>query len=496
MGPSGGAALPRAVILCALALVLVLAAPARVTAEDPPAARERAWGAGKNELNYLIPALEVGGFVFAMNQFNRHFVDSHDYDTDGHTFWRNLNSSVVIDRDPFSINQIGHPYQGSIYYGFARSAGLNYWESLLYTLAGSFLWETYGETTRPSLNDHIMTGIGGSFVGEALFRMSSLLLEGGGERPGFWRELGAALISPPTGFNRLVFGDRFAAIFPSRDPAVYIRFRLGATLTTSAVNEGLGGQVDVKDAEGLAEYNMSYGLPGKPGYRYQRPFDFFTFDLLVVPNASSVSNAIENASIRGLLIGTGYDAGDSGRGLWGLFGSYDYLSPQLFRVSTAALSLGTVAQWWLSRVVALQGTALGGVGFGAAGTVADRAERDYHFGVVPQLVLGSRLILGDRAMLEVLGRGFFVAAGSGREGGVSTSNIGGEIIGRVNAGFSVRVWGPHALGIQYAVSTRDARQTGLPDRHQRIDTLSLTYNFLGRTRFGAVEWRGDEGGRR
>jgi hypothetical protein len=146
-------------------------------------------------------------------------------------------------------------------------------------------------------------------------------------------------------------------------------------------------------------------------------------------------------------------------------------------------------------VVALQGTALGGVGFGAAGTVADREERDYHFGVVPQVVLGSRLIFGDRAMLEVAGRGFFVAAGSGQEGGVSTSNIGGEIIGRVNAGFSVRVWGPHALGIQYSLSTRDARQSGVDDRHQKIETLSLTYNFLGRSRFGAVEWRGDEGGR-
>ena len=493
MWPSGGTARQRAVILCAIAIIL--AAPACAAAEDPPAARERAWGTGKNYLNYLIPALEVGGFVFAMNQFNRHFVDSDEYDTDGHTFWRNVTSSQVIDKDPFSINQIGHPYQGSIYYGFARSAGLSYWESLFYTLFGSFLWETYGETTRPSLNDHITTGIGGSFVGEALFRMASLLLEGGGENPGFWRELGAALISPPTGFNRLAFGDRFDPIFPSRDPAIYLRVRLGATLTTSVENEGLGGQ-EVNDVEGLAEYNLSYGLPGKPGYRYRRPFDFFTFDLLVVPNASSVSNAIENASIRGLLVGTDYSVGNSARGLWGLFGSYDYLSPQIFRVSTTALSLGTVAQWWLSRVVALQGTALGGVGFGAAGTVADRAERDYHFGVVPQVVLGSRLIFGDRAMLEVLGRGFFVAAGSGREGGVSTSNIGGEIIGRVNAGFSVRIWGPHALGIQYAVSTRDAHQSGLTDRHQRIDTLSLTYNFLGRTRFGAVEWRGDEGGRR
>ena len=182
--------------------------------------------------------------------------------------------------------------------------------------------------------------------------------------------------------------------------------------------------------------------------------------------------------------------GHGARGLWGLFGSYDYLSPQIFRVSTTALSLGTVVQWWLSRVVAFQGTALGGVGFGAAGTVADRAERDYHFGVVPQVVLGSRLIFGDRAMLEVLGRGFFVAAGSGREGGVSTSNIGGEIIGRVNAGFSVRIWGPHALGIQYAVSTRDAHQSGLPTAISgSIPSASPTTSWDAP---GSARWSGAE----
>jgi len=77
---------------------------------------------------------------------------------------------------------------------------------------------------------------------------------------------------------------------------------------------------------------------------------------------------------------------------------------------------------------------------------------------------------------------------------VSTSNIGGEVISRASAGLVVRLWGPHALGVQYALSTRDAHQSGLPDRHQRIDTISLTYNFLGRTRFGAVEWRGTRAG--
>ena len=43
---------------------------------------------------------------------------------------------------------------------------------------GSFLWETAGETTPPSINDYVTTTIGGSFVGESLFRMASLLLEG------------------------------------------------------------------------------------------------------------------------------------------------------------------------------------------------------------------------------------------------------------------------------------------------------------------------------
>src|SRR6266511_2308159 len=222
------------------------------------------------------PALEIGGFIFGLNQFNRHVIDRKVYGTDEHNVWKNLTSPQVIDRDPFSVNQLGHPYQGSIYYGFARSAGLEYWESLLYTLAGSRLWETFVETTPPSLNDHIASGIGGTFVGEPLFRMASLLLERGGDSPGFWRELGAAVLSPSTGFNRLVFGDRFDAVFPSRDPAVFVRLRIGATLTTSVTNEGLAN--DVKRQEGSADYSMTYGLPGKPGYRYTRPFDYFHFE--------------------------------------------------------------------------------------------------------------------------------------------------------------------------------------------------------------------------
>ncbi len=467
-------------LIVALVLAMSRAGAAEEMTNEKPASAS----------NYLIPAGEIAAFIFGLNQVDRHVLSSRDYDSDGGTAWRNLRTAPIFDNDPFGVNQIGHPYQGSIYYGFARSAGLSYWESLLYTIGGSFLWETAGERLAPSINDHVATGIGGTFVGEAGFRMASLLLEGGGGTPGFWRELGAALISPSTGFNRLAFGDRFAPVFPSNDPEVFLRLRLGATLTGKVDNAGLSN--DVRRQEGSLDYSITYGLPGKPGYRYTRPFDYFHFEFTAVPNASTVGNALENVSIRGLLLGAKYEAGGDSRGVWGLFGGYDYLSPQIFRVATTHFLLGTVNQWWLSRSVALQTTALAGLGFGAAGTVGDKEERDYHYGLIPHALLGLRLIFGERAMLEATGREYFVAGTDTGVGGVGTRTFGHENIARGSVGLTVRVYGPHAIGLQYLATTRDARFPDRRDRHQSVETVSLSYNFIGHTRFGAVEWRPDE----
>ena len=163
---------------------------------------------------------------------------------------------------------------------------------------------------------------------------------------------------------------------------------------------------------------MAYGLPGKPGYSYTRPFDYFNFQF-----TASTANTFENIMTRGLLLGSAYAAGDSYRGVWGLYGSYDYISPQVFRVSSTALYLGTTAQWWLSRAVALQGTALGGVGYGAAGIIHSSGERDYHYGATPQGLLALRLLLGDMAKLNVTSASIMSAAlGPPRTGGGRTSS--------------------------------------------------------------------------
>jgi hypothetical protein len=66
---------------------------------------------------------------------------------------------------------------------------------------------------------------------------------------------------------------------------------------------------------------------------------------------------------------------------------------------------------------------------------------------------------------------------------------GRENIDRLNMGFTVRIYGRHALGIQYTTSLRDAQYPDRTDSHQTVGTVSLVYTLLGKPGFGAVEWR-------
>lgn len=426
----------------------------------------------KARKSYWIPAAEIIGFGVLLNAINRNFSD--DYNTSSSSIEDNLDSGWNTDSDSFTTNQLGHPYQGSMYHGFARSAGLNFWESLGYTVAGSAAWEIAGETTPPSLNDQIATGFGGSFLGEALFRMSNLVLEKA-NMPSFWREVSATLISPPTGINRLAFGDRFDLIFPSRDPAYYGRLSLGVSTITESKS---GTSANVTQNEGIVDFSLDYGLPGKPGYNYNHPFDLFAFKV-----TASTANGFENLMTRGLLVGADYEAGKNYRGVWGLYGSFDYIEPQIYRVSTTALSLGTTAQWWLSNAIALQGSVLGGVGYAAVGSVNGATENDYSYGVAPQALIALRVIFGDRVALDTTTRGYFVKDVSGED------KAGHDNIIRTDVAFTVRVHRQHAVSVRYLLNRRDTSSPDFGDRSQSNATVGLFYTFLGNDGFGAVEWR-------
>ena len=424
------------------------------------------WG---TEKSYLIPALEIVGFDVLLNLFDRAYFGCCDYDVDLSSIKRNLHRGWNEDRDEFTVNQLGHPYQGSMYHGFARASGLNYWQGLAYTFVGSIFWEIAGETTRPSKNDQISTGIGGTFLGEALFRISNFWLEQGtGSR--FWREIVAAAISPPVGFNRLAFDQRFADIFPSKNPEYYSRMHLGVVSATQDRHESSG---EIDRYEGIVDMALDYGLPGKSGYTYDRPFDYFSFQA-----AASTAIGFESVSTHGLLFGTGYDIGNHYRGIWGLYGGYSYMAPQIFRLASTALSLGTTGEWRVSDSLALQGTGLLGVGYASVSDIAGISnERDNHYGVAPQALLSLRLILGERASIDLTAREFFVAD-------VSGSGVRHDNVVRADASLTWRIHREHAVSIRYQLSRRDFDVRDLGNRIQDRGTVGIFYTLLGRNRFG------------
>jgi hypothetical protein len=477
------------------ALVAALSAQS-VSAQTGPASHDTLrtaqavnTGSGKS---ITLPIVETTSFLVLLNVYDRYAYanEMQDgkkvYSSTFATTWDHLSDQTwVHDRDPFNVNQFAHPYQGATMYGLARSSGHSFWTSLIHANVGSFMWKMAGETDPPSINDMITTGQAGSLLGEALYRMADLVLKNDpGPHPDARHEISAALLSPPGGVNRRIFGDRFKAELPDKAPATIWQARFGATL--DALAHDYSAPTTLLRHDATFEYAMSYGLPGQPGYDYTRPLDYFDFEISALANAK---NPIENVMLRGLLIGRKTAESGNSRGMWGLYGTYDYISPYLFRVSSTAVSLGTTRQNWIAPGLAVQSSLLGGVGYGAAGsttvipsTPTNAAIRDYHFGVTPQALAALRLIAAGRAMIDLTAREYYVS------GVGSDDTHGSETIFRGSAGVTLRIYGNQALGAQYVASTRNAKYGKLPDNKLSEGTVTIAYSLLGANRFNAVKW--------
>lgn len=459
---------------CCRALCLALLASSALAARSAPA-ETPADPPAEPDHDLAIPAAEIVVFDFLLNRYNHRFSGTRDYDVGIGSIRRNLHHAWVTDNDPFSVNQFAHPYQGSLYHGAARSTGLGYWTAAGYTFLGSLGWEIAGEQTPPARNDQIASGIAGSFLGEPLFRMARLVLKRQGPGSDLWRPWAAAAISPPVGLNRALFGDRFDTAFDDHDPVYYGRLRLGANRIAQS-EVGTTTRLPRHDAE--IDAALDYGLPGQPGYTYHRPFDYFSFQLV----GSSVQG-VQTLSSRGLLLGTDYAWGDHYRGLWGVYGSYDYFAPQLFNVSATALSIGTTAQWWAAREVALQGTLLAGIGYAGASTQRGLPDdRDYHYGMAPRVSAALRAIVGSRVSLDVSAQQYYL-------GHIANRSAGRDDFTRADAALTWRLVGHHAVGVKYVWWHRSAAYPVLGDRSQTLGTVGVYYTLLGLDTLGTVDWR-------
>ena len=147
------------------------------------------------------PLLAVGQTLFInlfVNRFDAWALREDWAINAGAQSWsRNIRLGWEWDENNFTTNLFAHPYHGSLYFNAGRANGLDYWESATLALLGSWTWEYFGESNRPSLNDFVMTSIGGFALGEMFHRVSATIRDNrAAGRARLWREIAAPAVRP------------------------------------------------------------------------------------------------------------------------------------------------------------------------------------------------------------------------------------------------------------------------------------------------------------
>src|SRR3569623_296965 len=199
-------------------------APTAFAANEPKPVLN--WGEG-NGKSYFVPIYEIVGFEFALNRFNHYFIDDEVYASPSANLRKNLHGRWVVDNDKFSTNQFLHPYQGAVYQGLARSAGLGFWESFACPMVGGLLWEEAGEGASPAVSEQGAGGYGGGGVNHG-----SGAAEAGPAGDG-QRDYHNGITPQQLVALRLIFGDRGSLDTTVRD---YYISHVAATESTGTEN--------------------------------------------------------------------------------------------------------------------------------------------------------------------------------------------------------------------------------------------------------------------
>jgi len=195
--------------LCAQSEDLESPAAEKINAvEETGSAREErksplkvVFSSSANGWDYARAVLETAGVNLAVHSFSSIVNQSSWANVSLETMKKNLtNPWRLWDDNTFFMNQMAHPYFGSLYFTSGRSNGLNFLASSILAAGGSFMWETFLEASAPSLPDFVTTTTAGMVTGEALYRLS---MEASQISPVFlW------LLSPMCGVTSILRGGR------------------------------------------------------------------------------------------------------------------------------------------------------------------------------------------------------------------------------------------------------------------------------------------------
>ncbi len=354
--------------------------------------------------NFWMAAGEVFGVNVGMWLIER-YIQEDPWSFISPDSWKaNLKTGLVYDHhDDFPTNQTLHPFNGAIYYNSARTNGFNFWESTLFTAAGSLMWEFFGETEAASLNDVLTTSLGGAVSGEVFYRLSAMLLDNtasGASR--LFREIGAAVLNPPGLFNRHVRGE-LTKDFPNPDDRMPAAFSAEVYAGYQRLNDGPPSVV-VSPNQGLLGVFIRYGDPFSGAN--VKPFDSFEALLEIYPSSKITGSRWME---RGLLASWGISSSAAAEHRLGLFMGYEYTNNQSQIVSAQTFSVDLLSRFPMSRGLELR-TEIIGVGFPVIALQANdmpyefsSAGRPYDYGVGGGVRSLARL---DRAGLDLLWIGY------------------------------------------------------------------------------------------
>lgn len=113
------------------------------------------------------------GVLYAMPESLTGWDRSVSIDEMPERWWRNVRKGPIWDNDHWFFNYASHPYCGGVYFVMARKSGYNQWDAFVYTfIMSTFFWEygieSFAEV--PSIQDLIVTPVGGWIYGEWAFR--------------------------------------------------------------------------------------------------------------------------------------------------------------------------------------------------------------------------------------------------------------------------------------------------------------------------------------
>jgi Domain of unknown function (DUF3943) len=462
------------------AVAQMTSAPAAPSAPGPRSSRKplpqladyNASSSARNAGNYLWPLVDIVGINLSL--WAVPYASGSPFVQVNASVWKeHFRSGPQWDDGEFEVNQLGHPYQGSMYFSAARVNGLSFWEAAPYTLAGSWMWEYFMETEQPSTSDFLTTTIGGTFLGESLYRLSNAIRNDsatGSTR--LLREIAAFAVNPVSGLDRVFTGKAWADGPAGTTVPLSMNLRLGVDGLGQPAGSGWGTTF-------RARIRFDYGDPYAKS-RVTTPFEVFHLALQLSVSDTIIGEGLDGT---GVLLGRRYSAGPSQKSLLAWVMSYQYFtngtaklltreSAGVYQLGELGTGLGWFARWDLGAGFSVHSELdVLAVPSGAVTSPYAKyeANRSYNYG------LGGALKLELSLRQERLGR--LYARANSHLYAVVDGARGTDYVGNVELGAYANLSHGHGLGFNAIHYDRRSLYDNYPSVHDRFWSGAAHYEL-------------------